>query len=97
MDWNTSPLNTAQKIHKRYWVLSHGNQGGINGSGITGYTLGDEEVIFDTVVGFANHRMVSGDTVETTTNGVTFTSTMLGLEPCQNNWSPMIGNAYTFL
>ena len=48
----------------------------------------ETKVIFDTVVGFANHRMVSGDTVETTTNGVTFTSTMLGLEPCQNNWSP---------
>lgn len=62
--------------------------GGINGSGISGYTLGDEEVIFDTVVGFANHRMVSGDMVETTTNGATFTSTLLGLEPCQNNWSP---------
>ena len=55
--------------------------GGINGSGISGYTLGDEEVVFDTVVGFANHRMVTGDTVETTTNGATFTSTMLGLEP----------------
>ncbi len=62
--------------------------GGINGSGITGYSVGDEEVIFDTMIGFAAHRMVSGDTIETTTNGVTFTSTMLGLESCQNNWSP---------
>lgn len=62
--------------------------GGINGSGITGYSLNDEEVEFDTLIGFAAHRMVSGDTVETTTNGVTFTSTMLGLEPCPNNWSP---------
>jgi len=62
--------------------------GGINGSAITGYTMNDEEVVFDTPVGFAAHRMVTGDTVETTTNGVTFTSTMLGLVPCQNNWSP---------
>ena len=70
--------------------------GGINGSGISGYTVGDEEV-FDTVVGFANHRMVSGDTVETTTNGATFTSTMLGLEPVKTTGLQMIGNVYTFL
>ena len=61
--------------------------GGINGSGITGYSVGGDSVTFDTMVGFANHRMVSGDTVETTSNGATFTSTMLGLEPCPNNWS----------
>jgi hypothetical protein len=61
--------------------------GGINGTGITAYTVDDEEITFDTMIGFANNRMVGGDFIDTQTNGATFTSTMLGLEPCPNNWS----------
>ena len=61
--------------------------GGINGTGITEYSIGDEITTFETMIGFANNRMVGGDTIETQTDGVTFTTTMLGLEPCPNNWT----------
>ena len=71
--------------------------GGINGSGISGYTLGDEEVVFDTVVGFANHRMVSGDTVETTTNGATLLLQCSVWNLVKTIGRQMIGSAYIFL
>ena len=59
----------------------------ISGTGFTGYSVGDEEMTFDTPVILATSKMVTGSTVETETNGVTFTSTMLGEEACPNNWS----------
>ena len=61
--------------------------GNYAGSGFTGYTIDDEEVIFDNTVIFAKNRMVGGTEVVTETNGMVFTSTLVGLEPCQNNWS----------
>lgn len=59
----------------------------ISGTGIAGYMVGDEEVSFDETIILATSKMVTGAVTETVTNGVTFTSTMVGEEPCQNNWS----------
>lgn len=62
--------------------------GGIDGIGITSYSIGEEEeVIFDNVAIFSKTRMAPGDIVESTVNGVNITSTLIGVEECPNDWA----------
>lgn len=48
---------------------------------------GGASVTFDTPVQVAEYKMMGDDQVVTQTNGMTFTSTMIGIEDCTNLWS----------
>ena len=58
-----------------------------NGIQIHGYSVEDgDTVAFDTPVSMSEYRMVPGDIIETTTNGVTYTAELVGVESCENDW-----------
>ncbi|MEC7984067.1 MAG: hypothetical protein VX278_02815 [Myxococcota bacterium] len=59
----------------------------IFGIQIHGYTLTNQGGMdFETPVLFADYRMIPGENVVSTTDGITFTSTFNGVEMCPNNW-----------
>lgn len=75
--------DTGDLLYSIRWSSDAG--GGIL---IYGYDVqGGESVTFDTPVQFADYRMVGGDTTVTETNGMTFTSTLVGQEDCTNLWT----------
>jgi hypothetical protein len=41
---------------------------------------------FEEPVMLADYKMIPGESVETTTDGITFTSTFIAMEQCPNNW-----------
>lgn len=55
---------------------------------IHGYTMDDQVVNYDPPVVVADYQMSTGDSVETSAGGMTFTSTLQGLEDCPNGWIP---------
>ena len=58
-----------------------------NGIQVHGYSVEDgDTVAFDTPVSMSEYRMVPGDTIETVTNGVTYTAELVGVESCANDW-----------
>ena len=58
-----------------------------NGIQVHGYSVEDgDTVAFDTPVSMSEYRMVPGDIIETTTNGVTYTAELVGVESCENDW-----------
>ncbi|MCB9780853.1 MAG: hypothetical protein H6742_19955 [Alphaproteobacteria bacterium] len=58
-----------------------------NGVQIAGYEIqGGESVTFDPPMQLADFQMAGGESVETTTGGATYTSTMVGIEECPNLW-----------
>jgi len=50
----------------------------------TNYANGEEAVVFDPPLIFADDEMAPSDFVVTETGGMTFTSTFVGVEPCPN-------------
>jgi hypothetical protein len=80
-----------------YGVLIHGYTtyttaaGGTGDSGDTGGTGGvatvGETVAYDPPVTFAQGRMAPGDSEETVTGGMTFTTTFPYTEACPNHWT----------
>jgi len=57
------------------------------GIAIHGYSVEDgDTVAFETPVALSEYRMVSGDLVETTTDGITYVSELVGVELCENDW-----------
>jgi hypothetical protein len=59
----------------------------LNGILIHGYTITNEGGMeFEIPIVFAQTRMLPGESNETTTDGITFTSTFVALEQCPNNW-----------
>ena len=59
-----------------------------NGIAIHGYSEGEEAVVFDSPIMVSAYRMIPGEANETSTNGLTFTSTLVGVEECENHWYP---------
>ena len=58
-----------------------------NGIQVHGYSVEDgDTVAFDTPVSMSEYRMVPGDTIETVTNGITYTAELVGVESCANDW-----------
>ena len=59
----------------------------LNGILIHGYTLTNQGGMeFEEPVMLADYKMIPGESVETTTDGITFTSTFIAMEQCPNNW-----------
>lgn len=59
----------------------------LNGILVHGYTLTNQGGMeFETPVILADYKMVPGESVETITDGITFTSTFVAMEQCPNNW-----------
>lgn len=85
---NTSwdaPDGTNTLLHSIVWSSD-------DSRGVRIYSYQDlqtgEETIFDKAVIFADYQMNVGDTVETSTNGVTFRATYVEtLGNCPNNWN----------
>ena len=54
---------------------------------IHAYTLTNQGGMeFEEPIIFAEYKMVPGEIVETETEGITFSSTFVGVETCPNNW-----------
>ena len=54
---------------------------------IHGYTITNQGGMeFEFPVALAKYKMLPDEIVETTTDGITFTSTLIGMETCPNNW-----------
>ncbi len=45
-------------------------------------------VSFDPPIQFSEYQMAPGDSVTTSTGGISFTSTLVSVEKCPNNWVP---------
>ena len=59
----------------------------LNGILVHGYTLTNQGGMeFEEPISVADYKMVPGEIVETTTDGITFTSTFVKMESCPNNW-----------
>ena len=54
---------------------------------VHGYSIEDgASLTFETPVLFADDQMIPGDIVETTTDGLTYTAELVGVEACANDW-----------
>ncbi|MDG1479759.1 MAG: hypothetical protein P8R54_09210 [Myxococcota bacterium] len=77
-----SVLDPAELLYSIDW--SSDSSGGIL---VHGYSVEDgETVAFDEPVGMADSPMKPGELVETITNGMTYTSELVGVETCANDW-----------
>ena len=75
-------LDPAELLYSINW--SSDSSSGIL---IHGYTVeGGASVSFETPVALSEYRMVPGDIVETTTDGLTYTAELIGVETCENDW-----------
>ena len=58
-----------------------------DGIKIHGYTITNQGGMeFETPIALSESKMIVGDVVESTTDGITFTSTLVVVEQCPNNW-----------
>mgnify|MGYP006064907045 CR=1 FL=1 len=77
-----SVLDPAELLYSIDW-----SSDSTNGILIHGYSVeGGDTVSFETPVAFAEYRMIPGDVAETTTNGVTYSAELVGVESCANDW-----------
>lgn len=75
-------LDPSELLYSIDW--SADSVGGIQ---VHGYSVEDGGAVsFETPVVFAEHRMIPGDIVETTTDGLTYTAELVGVETCENDW-----------
>ncbi|MFT5680657.1 MAG: hypothetical protein ACI8RZ_001563 [Myxococcota bacterium] len=77
-----SVLDPAELLYTIDWSSDSGS-----GILIHGYSVEDgDTVAFATPVGMSDYQMKPGEFVETTTDGVTYTSELVGMESCANDW-----------
>ncbi|RME21333.1 MAG: hypothetical protein D6798_18405 [Deltaproteobacteria bacterium] len=57
---------------------------------------GGDSVTFDTPISFAKYKMIVGDEVESSSNGITVVSTLSGLEDCPNYWTTQVWECLHF-
>jgi len=95
--WSSNSTDGIQ-IHG-YLLEDTGDDGGSGGGDDTGGAGGDDTgdttdvtaetgtwVSFSPPIQFSEYQMAPGDSVESTTGGVTYKSTLISQEKCPNNW-----------
>lgn len=84
--------NTGDLLYSIDW-----SSDSADGIVVHGYSVqGGDTVAFDTPIEFAAYRMVSGDVSETTSNGMTITSTLEAVVDCPNYWTEQVWECLQF-